>query len=197
MSKPVRVTLTLPEENVTPLLKLVLDQDLSLQAFEIDDPAPPFPDKLIFINYRRSDSRDASARIYDYLEEVFTRASLFRDTENIPGGPDFRNVLIETVAACDVMLVVIGPAWLSDENKQRLNDDDDYVRFEIETALKRGEGQVQVIPVLVNDAKMPDKDDLPFGLRTLASRNAVWIRPDPDFRTDVKTKLVGSIRAHF
>ena len=33
--------LTLPEENVTPLLKLVLDQDFSLQAFEVDDPRHP------------------------------------------------------------------------------------------------------------------------------------------------------------
>ena len=95
------------------------------------------------------------------------------------------------------MLVVIGPTWLNDVNKSRLYDDYDYVRFEIEAALKRGEDQVQVIPVLVNDAPIPDKDDLPFGLSSLASKNAVAIRPDPDFRTDVKTKLVESIQSHF
>lgn len=197
MAKIKRITFTLDEKDVNALLKLVLENNISFQGFEFDDPEPPYPDKLIFISYRRSDSRDASARIYDYLEEIFTRQSLFRDTESIPGGPDFRNVLTENVAACDIMLVIIGPDWLNDENKARLHDDDDYVHFEIEAALKRGETEVQVIPVLVNNATMPDKEDLPFGLRKLASKNAVWIRPDPDFRGDVKTKLTETIRSHF
>jgi hypothetical protein len=192
-----RITFALDEEHVSTLLRLALENNLPFRGVEIDDPAPPHPDKLIFISYRRSDSRDASARIYDYLEEVFTRHSLFRDVESIPGGPDFRNVLTENVAACDVMLVIIGPDWLNDENKTRLHDDDDYVRFEIEAALQRGENAVQVIPVLVNNAAMPVKADLPFGLRKLTAKNAVSVRPDPDFRTDVKTKLVDTIRSHF
>ena len=175
----------------------MLDNSIPLQGFQIDDPEPPFPDKLIFISYRRSDSRDASARIYDYLEETFARQSLFRDTESIPGGPDFRNVLTKNVEACNIMLVIIGPEWLNDENKKRLHDDDDLVRFEIETALKRGENEVQVIPVLINEAVLPHKADLPSGLQQLVSKNAMWIRPDPDFRSDVKTKLAETIRSHF
>jgi hypothetical protein len=197
LAKSKNITITVDADHINPLIKLLLDNDIPFQGIQIDDPEPPYPDKLIFISYRRSDSRDASARIYDYLEETFTQQSLFRDTESIPGGPDFRNVLTENVTACDIMLVIIGPDWLNNENKVRLHDDDDLVRFEIESALNRGETEVQVIPVLVNNATMPDKDALPFGLRKLVSKNAVWIRPDPDFRADVKTKLADTIRSHF
>jgi hypothetical protein len=51
------------------------------------------------------------------------------------------------VAGCDVLLAVIGPNWLEtpDEGgRRRLDDPDDYVRVEVETALGRG------IPVVVS-----------------------------------------------
>ena len=53
---------------------------------------------------------------------------------------------------------------------RRLDDADDYVRIEIEYAIELGK---RIIPVLVNDATMPNLDYLPEGLRPLMRRNAV------------------------
>jgi hypothetical protein len=85
--------------------------------------------------------------------------------------------LDEQVAQCDVLLVIIGENWLvakDDEGKRRLDNEGDFVRIEIASALKSGK---RVIPVLVNEADMPRPEDLPELLKPLARRNAVAIRP--------------------
>ena len=56
------------------------------------------------------------------------------------------------------------------------------MRIEIETALAR---QVTVIPLLVQGAVMPTEAELPPGLRDLAFRNGMTVRPNPDFHRDV------------
>ncbi len=190
----IEIRFTLPEAKAFQLIALAVEQlGVEYREFEIREIPVHDPDKLIFINYRRDDTRDVCGRIYDYLLPIFGKASVFRDMEDIPAGVDFRTVIESRVTACDVMLVMIGPSWLSEINKARLGDEDDYVRFEIKAALDRGEDQVAVIPVVVNGATMPKEEDLPFGLRNLATRNAVFIDPDPDFRSDIK-KLVTAIQ---
>jgi hypothetical protein len=87
------------------------------------------------------------------------------------------------VAACTVLLAIIGPAWLiaADEHgRGRLDDPDDLVRLEIEAALTRG---VRVIPILVEGAAMPTRKDLPESLAGLARLNALLIRHE-SFRYD-------------
>jgi hypothetical protein len=86
---------------------------------------------------------------------------------------DFVKVLSQQVAACDVMLVIIGPSWLDardDEGNRRLDNLRDFVHIEVETALKR---DVRVIPVLVDGASIPDEGALPEPLRPLARRQSV------------------------
>jgi hypothetical protein len=70
-----------------------------------------------------------------------------------------------------------------DEGKRRLNDPNDFVRIEVETALKRND--VLVVPVLVNNATMPSAESLPPALKDLAFRNSVVVRNDPDFNPDI------------
>jgi hypothetical protein len=53
----------------------------------------PYPERTTFISDRRADSEDVTGRIYDYLSKFFGRGSVFKDTENIPPGFDFREVL--------------------------------------------------------------------------------------------------------
>src|SRR5262249_30582965 len=75
--------------------------------------------------------------------------------------------------ACDVLLAVIGPGWLTSVDARglrRLDNPADFVRIEIEAALAR---DIRVIPVLVDGAPMPAEQDLPDALRSLADRNAV------------------------
>lgn len=139
----------------------------------------------IFISYRRSDSADIAGRIYDRLTGRFGRNPIFKDVDSIPLGLDFKEFLDAKVSECSVLLAIIGDRWLEaiDElGERRLNDPADFVRIEIESAMKRG---IPVIPLLVRGARMPREAELPEGLKKLAYRNGIPIRSDPDFHRDM------------
>ncbi|HMS84820.1 MAG TPA: response regulator [Nitrospira sp.] len=139
----------------------------------------------IFIPYRREDSADVTGRIYDRLIEQFGREEVFLDVDQIPPGADFRIHLDEQVARCDIFLAIIGPAWIKkrgSKGKSHLDDSSDFVRIEVESALKR---DIPLIPVLVRDAKMPEAQRLPASIQNLSYRNAIVVRADPDFHRDM------------
>jgi eukaryotic-like serine/threonine-protein kinase len=148
----------------------------------------------IFISYRRSDSPDATGRIYDRLVAEFGKAQVFKDVDSIPLGRDFRGHLNDIVGACGVMLAIIGPHWTearSQAGQRRLDDADDFVRIELETALAR---DIPVVPVLVGHAPLPTATELPGTLGSLVFRQSIEVRPDPDFHNDA-TRLVTALRA--
>jgi formylglycine-generating enzyme required for sulfatase activity len=94
----------------------------------------------IFISYRRDDSSYATDGIYEKLVEKYGRKFFFKDVDDIRAGVDFRKVIEEDLQECDILLAVIGKKWLSVKNANgnpRLFDENDFVRIEIETALKR------------------------------------------------------------
>jgi uncharacterized membrane protein YhaH (DUF805 family) len=129
----------------------------------------------IFISYRRGDDQAAAGFLYDRLLQHFDRKQLFMDVDAIEPGVDFVKALDEQVAECIAFIAVIGPRWLNARNNDgnpRLDNPTDYVRVEIESALKR---DIRVIPVLVDGATMPRPSDLPPSLQALARRNAVEI----------------------
>ena len=145
----------------------------------------------VFVSYRREDSRHQTDRLCDHLVAHFGAEQVFQDVDWIPLGSDFRRVLTERVAGCDVFLAVIGDAWLSIAGKsgtRRLDDPGDFVRIEIEAALARN---IPVIPVLVGHASVPRAEELPESLRKLAYRQGLRVRPDPDFRHDVERLVRG------
>lgn len=122
----------------------------------------------IFISYRREDEAGYTQALYQRLEVAFGPEQLFMDTEGkIRPGDDFVGVIETQVAACDVLLAVIGPHW---SDGGRLDDPNDFVRIEIASAINQDK---RVIPVLVNKAMMPRADDLPVPVKPLARRNAV------------------------
>jgi hypothetical protein len=67
----------------------------------------------IFICYRRGEDAAVAGRLYDRLEHTFGPQQLFMDVDNIPPGEDFVAVLEAQVAACDVLLALIGRDWLT------------------------------------------------------------------------------------
>jgi hypothetical protein len=74
------------------------------------------------------------------------------------------------------MLVLIGRNWANatdDGGRTCLKNPDDYVRLEIEAALKRN---IPVTPVLVQRAHMPAAEQLPEEIRDLAYRTGFEIR---------------------
>jgi formylglycine-generating enzyme required for sulfatase activity len=150
----------------------------------------------IFISYRRVDSSDVTGRIYDRLVATFDRNLVFKDVDSIPFGVDFRDHLDQAVSQCQVCLVVVGRTWLEakDEGgRRRLDSTQDFVRIEIESALKR---KIPVIPVLVGGASMPGPEQLPPSLEPLAYRNGAQVRSDPDFHRDMD-RLIAGIQQHF
>ncbi|HLJ95870.1 MAG TPA: TIR domain-containing protein [Gemmataceae bacterium] len=143
----------------------------------------------VFISYRRSDSVQVTGRIYDKLVVAYGKENIFKDVDSIPLGTDFRQSIEASVARCDVMLVVVGKTWLNTtdpNNRRRLDDPADFVRIEVESALKRG---IRIIPLLLDDATMPSPDELPPSLKEFAYRNGTKIRPDPDFHPDMDRVL--------
>jgi len=115
----------------------------------------------IFVSYRRDDSAYATGWLTDRLAERYGAEQVFTDVDSIEIGDDFVRKITDAVASCDVLLAVIGQRWLTvndDEGRRRLDDSQDYVRIEIEAALRRN---VLVIPILVDGATMPRVTDLP------------------------------------
>jgi len=145
--------------------------------------------KNTFICYRRDDAEGYAGRIFDRLNNRFPNR-IFMDVTGISPGADFTRVIQERVGACHALIAIIGKEWLmmADEaSRRRLFREDDYVRHEIATALKRN---ITVIPVLVRDAKMPPSESLPPDLAALSYRNAIQIS-DADFDHDVATLIKG------
>jgi hypothetical protein len=148
---------------------------------ELDDPSQ------LFICYRREDAAGHAGRLRDRLAEVFGDAQVFLDIDQIGIGEDFVARTTSVVNACRVLLVVIGPRWLDVRDargRRRIDDPDDYVRLEISTALDR-HAQIDIIPILVQGAKMPREEDLPAGLQALSRRNAL-AAPDERWRPEIE-----------
>lgn len=149
----------------------------------------------IFISYRRSDSGPIAGRIYDRLAAEFGKPNVFKDSYNINPGDDFRDAIRKNIAFCEVLVVVIGPDWLTVTGKsgqRRLDEPDDWVRSEIEAGIQSK--ATTVIPVLVGGTSIPNAADLPLSIRELAFRNGIPVRDDPDFHQDVD-RLIRSLRA--
>jgi hypothetical protein len=144
----------------------------------------------IFINYRRGDDPGFTQALFSRLEQAFSAEQLFMDVDNIAPGLDFVQVLNEQVARCDVLIAVIGKNWLAvadDGGRRRLDNPEDFVRIEIESALAQ---KKRVIPVLVNDAQMPRSTELPESLRPFARCNAVRLTHER-----VRADMQGLIKA--
>jgi TIR domain len=126
----------------------------------------------VFISYRRRETAGHAGRLYDRLAEHFGDERVFMDLRMEPG-VDFVEQIDDAVTHCDALLSLIGAQWLEMRDahgRRRLDDPNDFARLEVEAALARN---VRVIPVLLQDAKMPEPEDLPATLQPLARRHAI------------------------
>lgn len=125
----------------------------------------------VFISYRRDTASGEARALFNDLVARLGKKSVFMDVDSISLGRDFRGVLQKTLGSCDVMLVLIDKEWAGikdSEGRVRLENPRDYVRMEVEAALKR---DIVVTPVLVNGAAMPSDERLPPEIKDLAYRN--------------------------
>ncbi|MFJ8489368.1 hypothetical protein ACIRBZ_13525 [Streptomyces sp. NPDC094038] len=131
----------------------------------------------LFTNFRRADTGSVGPHIDTKLQSEFGPQAAFRDQRSLPKALDYREHLERALRKCDLLLVVVGARWasVSDAQGRRLIDrPDDWVRREIALA---GGYKLPVLPVLVDDAQLPDEDELPTDIRYLVHRQAVYFRP--------------------
>lgn len=126
----------------------------------------------VFISYRRSETAGEARALFKDLAAALGSGSVFMDVDTIALGRDFRETVRDRLASSEIMLALVGKDWVRIKDaagRRRLDDPDDFVRLEIETALNRG---IPVIPVLVQGATMPKIDELPQEIRNFTFRNA-------------------------
>jgi len=126
----------------------------------------------IYLSYRRRESVAYAGRLFDHLSRHFGPGSVFMDIGGIARGQDFAQAIESALNACEVVLVLIGNAWVSctgQDGRRRLDDPRDWVRLEVAAALRR---DILVVPVLIDGARLPDPASLPEELRPLCQRHA-------------------------
>jgi len=156
--------------------------------------APPVAPSRIFVSYRRDDTAYPSGWLFDRLTQHFGKDQVFKDIDSIQLGDDFVEVITAAVASCDVLLAIIGREWLTiadEAGRRRLDNANDFVRLELETALTRN---IRIIPVLVEGARVPRADELPPSLAKLARRQALELSPSRfDFDVGRLLKVLDSV----
>jgi TIR domain len=129
----------------------------------------------VFISYRREDSPTNTRLLYDRLRGWFRESDVFMDMQEIRVGVDWLAVLKDKIHACDVLIALIGPGWLATRDSsglRRLDDQQDFVRYEIAQALRQSK---RVIPVLVDGAMLSAGNQLPDDIAALAGLQALTI----------------------
>jgi|SRR5271167_719214 len=150
------------------------------------------PQPNIFINYRRSDTEGFAIALYGDLNQKYP-GQIFVDRMTLEVGRKYESDIERSLADCAILIVLIGPNWLSVQNKDghpRLFDTKDILRAEIAVALKRS---VPVIPLLVGHVPMPARADLPPEIVELADYNATHLYAD-DWPSSI-TRLCRTIDA--
>jgi hypothetical protein len=176
--------------------------------------SPVASEPTVFISYRRDDTRTQVPGLAAFLADRFGERNVFWDVDTLRNETGRYDLHIERMlASCHAVLIVIGSQWLTvtdDRGHRRLDDPMDFHRQEIEIALRRDD--VEVIPVLVDGARMPaapragtpprprlamvfrrsqSKEELPSELADLARYQAHEISYDR-YGADVK-KLIAKI----
>src|SRR6266480_1928942 len=107
---------------------------------EVGD-VPDSSSQGIFLSYRREDATPYARLLKSELSGRFPDARIFMDLDSIEPGLDFAEVIQEAVGSCAVLVALIGHQWATladEEGQRRLDNPDDLVRFEVQTALERG-----------------------------------------------------------
>jgi hypothetical protein len=144
----------------------------------------------IAISYRRADTEVMTGRIRDRLADRYGEDAIFMDIDNIPFGKDFRVHISEAIVQSEILLVIVGQRWLGAGRggNRRIDDETDFVRLEVETALSNG---IPIIPVLVGSARMPQPVQLPESLKNFAFLHAAPVDTGRDFHQHMERLIRG------
>lgn len=133
----------------------------------------------VFLSYRRSDSQATAGRMAQFLDGIPAVDEVFLDVDAIAVGENFEQKIQATLAKASHVFVLIGPQWAGPAgpgaapSTSRLFEADDMVRTETRLALGSG---VKLIPIVLDEARMPRPNELPDDLKPLAKINAFALR---------------------
>jgi hypothetical protein len=157
----------------------------------------------IFINHRRALSETDAEVLFLHLKAHFPEKRLFIDRRGLDSSPDWKKKLKESVAASDVMVVVVGdgpaetwldvtyPAGHDRAGQRRLEDPEDLVPYEIVEAIDRG---IPLVPVLVNGTPMPKRGPtLPLDLWPLTKPQALFLRTKGGVKPEIDVAEIAKV----
>jgi predicted ATPase len=143
----------------------------------------------VTLSYRRDDSAAITRLLFERLTQRYGRESVFMDIDAIELGEDFRERIDRALRQTDYLLVMIGSRWLGPlpDGGTRIMEPDDPVRMEVERALELG---IPIVPVLLDQTKMPGAGELPAALDKLTYLNAAVVSAGREFDSQLE-RIVG------
>jgi len=145
--------------------------------------------RSVFVSYRRADSQPIARLLLDPLRKEFGEQNVFVDMHGIPPGADFHLFLREQVLKAGIVLVLIADRWSEardDNGKRRLDDPNDFVRIEIETAIANN---IPLIPIYVDGVKPLSGSELPTALSALTRKQGIKIETGRNFESSMGSMM--------
>jgi len=145
-------------------------------------------DMHFFISYRRSDQegRYLAHMIFRELRVRYGELNVFLDVDSRSPGLSFPVKVDSALNRADVVLVIIGPAWMKLLN-ERQEDSRDWVRYEVAQSLKRS--WLPVAPICTPGVDIPQPHQLPEELKGLGWRDGITLDPFQDFDSHLNRLL--------
>lgn len=134
---------------------------------------------MIFLSYRKSENAIEARLLKFELEKHFGEENVFLDSMDIQPGDSWSEKLTSTLRSTQVMIVIIGSNWLGSQDHwsgmRRIDNPDDFVRREISFSIAN---EIPLIPILIDDAKIPRAEFLPEEIKKLTYYQFIRIRTD-------------------
>lgn len=131
----------------------------------------------VFINYRHAETPGTAWALFLGLKERLGAENVFLDNSSLRGGMRWLDEIKSHVVAAGAFIALIGVNWIQGITDHQQRGEVDWVAQEIDLALRSGP-HVTVIPLLVDDALIPETVDLPPALRALSACQAERLRHD-------------------
>lgn len=122
-----------------------------------------------FICYRRTSDPNLIARIHEYLIPRLGAENVFFDRSSLRPSAKWKEKIFQFLETADAILIIIDLDWLASLNKRISQQKEDILYQEIIFALKT---QMNIVPILINGSKMPEKSDLPEDLQEMCEWHA-------------------------
>lgn len=143
----------------------------------------------VFISYRRAGVPHFAGRLQARFACEFGPDRTFLDVGGIATSQNSQKVVEDTLKDCTAFVAVIGPNWLVESKAPGADDlwsrSPDYVRIEIGAAISL---ELPIFPVLVDDAEMPEPNQLPPDIAAFAGKHAISFAHD-SFERDFERLL--------